>query len=194
MSWLGVRDGIRNSKVKALPMEFVPGAKSSYNQTGFLMLKVIIEKTSGGSFETFLATRIFEPLMMRSVRWGDSQEMIAKRVELYHRWVRGPDGRRVVSPDHVSRDSSTYPGYELAKMIETQSLGAVRLNVASLYPLLYRLEKRGWIRGVWVEKEGQRRRRFYRLTPAGRNNLTAQRGVWRSFVAAINRIALPDHG
>jgi PadR family transcriptional regulator, regulatory protein PadR len=85
-------------------------------------------------------------------------------------------------------------GYEIAKMIETQSLGTVRFNVASLYPLLYRLEKRGWIRGVWVEKEGQRRRRFYRLTPAGRKVLAAQRGVWRTFVAAINRIALPDHG
>ena len=97
--------------MKALQIEFVPGAKSSYNQTGFLMLKMIIEKTSGGSFETFLATRIFEPLKMTSVRWGDSQEIIPKRVELYHRWVRGPDGRRVVSPDHVSGDSSTYPAY-----------------------------------------------------------------------------------
>jgi PadR family transcriptional regulator PadR len=85
-------------------------------------------------------------------------------------------------------------GYEIAKMIETQSEGAVRFKVASLYPLLYRLEKRSWIRGVWVEKEGQRRRRFYRLTPAGRKVLAAQRSIWRSFVAAINRIALPDHG
>jgi PadR family transcriptional regulator, regulatory protein PadR len=85
-------------------------------------------------------------------------------------------------------------GYEIAKMIETQSEGAVRFKVASLYPLLYRLEKRGWIRGVWVEKEGQRRRRFYRLTLAGRKVLAAQRGIWRSFVAAINRIALPEHG
>jgi transcriptional regulator len=84
-------------------------------------------------------------------------------------------------------------GYEIAKQIETQSHGTVRFNVASLYPLLYRLEKRGWIRGTWVEKGGQRRRRFYRLTPAGRKVLAAQRSGWRNFVAAINRIALLDH-
>jgi transcriptional regulator len=83
-------------------------------------------------------------------------------------------------------------GYEIAKQIETRSQGAVRFNVASLYPLLYRLEKRGWIRGTWVEKGG-RRRRFYRLTPTGRRVLAAQRSGWRNFVAAINRIALLDH-
>jgi len=84
-------------------------------------------------------------------------------------------------------------GYEIAKLIETRSEGAVRFNVASLYPLLYRLEKRGWLRGSWVERPGQRRRRFYRLTPAGRKVLAAQRSGWRNFVAAINRIALIDH-
>jgi transcriptional regulator len=84
-------------------------------------------------------------------------------------------------------------GYEIAKLIEARSRGTVRFNVASLYPLLYRLEKRGWIRGTWVEKAGQRRRRFYRLTPAGRKVLAAQRSGWRNFVAAINRIALTDH-
>ena len=83
-------------------------------------------------------------------------------------------------------------GYEIAKIIETRSQGTVRFNVASLYPLLYRLEKRGWIRGAWVEKPGERRRRFYRLTPAGRKVLADQRSGWRNFVAAINRIAL-DH-
>jgi PadR family transcriptional regulator PadR len=84
-------------------------------------------------------------------------------------------------------------GYEIAKAIETQSGGTIRFNVASLYPLLYRLEKRGWIRGTWVEKPAQRRRRFYRLTPAGRKVLATQRSGWRNFVAAINRIALLDH-
>jgi transcriptional regulator len=83
-------------------------------------------------------------------------------------------------------------GYEIAKIIETRSQGTVRFNVASLYPLLYRLEKRGWIRGAWVEKPGERRRRFYRLTIAGRKVLADQRSGWRNFVAAINRIAL-DH-
>jgi DNA-binding PadR family transcriptional regulator len=64
----------------------------------------------------------------------------------------------------------------------------VQLHVASLYPLLYRLEKRGWIHGRWVERSGERRRRFYRLTPAGRRVLAAQRSTWREFVAAINRV------
>jgi transcriptional regulator len=79
-------------------------------------------------------------------------------------------------------------GYEISKLIESRSGGAVKFNVASLYPLLYRLEQRGWIKGRWVEKAGQRRRRFYRLTREGRKMLAAQRDTWREFVAAINRI------
>src|SRR5437868_13748210 len=79
-------------------------------------------------------------------------------------------------------------GYEIGQLIELRSRGALRFNVASLYPLLYRLEKRGWIRGRWVEKAGQRRRRFYRLTPAGKKILAAQREGWRDFVEAIGRI------
>src|SRR5207237_361698 len=67
-------------------------------------------------------------------------------------------------------------------------------RVASLYPLLYRLEKRGWIIGRWVEKAGQRRRRYYRLTPAGSAVLAEQRTGWREFVRAINRIAGFEHG
>ena len=58
-------------------------------------------------------------------------------------------------------------GYELSKLIEARSGGVLTFRVASLYPLLYRLEKRGWIQGRWVEKAGQRRRRYYKLTPAG---------------------------
>ena len=79
-------------------------------------------------------------------------------------------------------------GYEISKLIDARSDGTLRFNVASLYPLLYRLEKRGWIQGRWVEKAGQRRRRYYKLTPAGRKVLAAQRSTWQSFVAAINRI------
>ncbi|HZR24549.1 MAG TPA: PadR family transcriptional regulator [Vicinamibacterales bacterium] len=84
-------------------------------------------------------------------------------------------------------------GYDLSKLIETQSGGAIVFRVASLYPLLYRLEKRGWIVGRWVEKAGQRRRRFYRLTPAGAKVLASQRDTWREFVDAISRIAQVDH-
>lgn len=79
-------------------------------------------------------------------------------------------------------------GYEISKLIEQRSDGAVRFYVASLYPLLYRLEKRGWIQGRWVEKSGQRRRRYYRLTRQGRKVLASQRRGWRVFVEAINRI------
>jgi transcriptional regulator len=79
-------------------------------------------------------------------------------------------------------------GYEISKLIESRSDGVLKFNVASLYPLLYRLEKRGWIKGRWVEKAGQRRRRYYKLTREGRKVLAAQRSGWEEFVAAINRI------
>src|SRR3954465_8195020 len=79
-------------------------------------------------------------------------------------------------------------GAEIGKLIDTRSGGSLTYNVASLYPLLYRLEKRGWIKGQWIEKSGQRRRRYYRITSPGRRVLDAQRSGWKAFVAAINRI------
>src|SRR5215211_2603239 len=79
-------------------------------------------------------------------------------------------------------------GYDIGSLIEQRSGGVLRFNVASLYPLLYRLERRGWIQGRWVEREGQRRRRYYRLTAEGRKVLAAQRNTWREFVEAIGRI------
>jgi transcriptional regulator len=84
-------------------------------------------------------------------------------------------------------------GYELSKLIESRSRGVVSLHVASLYPLLYRLEKRGWIAGRWVEKPRQRRRRFYRLTAAGQKILASQRRSWHEFVNAVNRITGVSH-
>src|ERR1043166_3641754 len=84
-------------------------------------------------------------------------------------------------------------GYEISKLIEARSDGVLKFNVASLYPLLYRLEKRGWIQGRWVEKAGQRRRRYYRLTAEGRKVLAAQRHSWQEFVEAINRITGIEH-
>ena len=84
-------------------------------------------------------------------------------------------------------------GYEIRKLIEARSDGVLKFNAASLYPLLYRLENRGWIEGKWVEKAGSRRRRFYRLTKDGRKALAAQRSIWESFVAAINRVARPEN-
>ncbi len=84
-------------------------------------------------------------------------------------------------------------GYDIGSLIEQRSRGVLRFNVASLYPLLYRLERRGWIQGRWVEKAGQRRRRYYRLTPEGKKVLAAQRNSWREFVEAINRITGIEH-
>ena len=79
-------------------------------------------------------------------------------------------------------------GYDICKLIETRSKGELRFHVASLYPLLYRLEKRGWIEGRWVEKAGQRRRRYYKLTAAGRKVLPVHRRTWLAFVEAIRQI------
>lgn len=84
-------------------------------------------------------------------------------------------------------------GYDIARLIEVRSEGAVSFHAASLYPLLYRLERRGWIAGRWVERPGERRRRLYRLTPKGRDVLAAQRSGWQTFVEAINRITATEH-
>jgi transcriptional regulator len=84
-------------------------------------------------------------------------------------------------------------GYEISKLIEARSNGHLKFHVASLYPLLYRLEERGWLQGRWVEKTGQRRRRFYALTPAGRKMLANQRSTWKSFVEAMGLITGIDH-
>jgi PadR family transcriptional regulator, regulatory protein PadR len=82
-------------------------------------------------------------------------------------------------------------GYELCKLIESRSRGAVRFKVASLYPLLYRLERRGWIQGRWVEKAGQRRRRYYRVTAEGRKVLEVQHRSWSAFVEGVRLILEP---
>jgi PadR family transcriptional regulator PadR len=84
-------------------------------------------------------------------------------------------------------------GYELGKLIETSSGGRLVFHLDSLYPLLYRLEERGWIKGAWVEKPGERRRRFYRLTPAGRRVLLQQRKTWDEFVDAVRLVTRGEH-
>jgi len=80
-------------------------------------------------------------------------------------------------------------GYEIAKLIEQRSNGVLQFHAASLYPLLYRLERRGLIKGRWVEKAGERRRRFYKLTAAGQKILAEQRQTWKEFFAALDRVA-----
>jgi PadR family transcriptional regulator, regulatory protein PadR len=84
-------------------------------------------------------------------------------------------------------------GYELSRLIETQSRGVVRVHAASLYPLLYEMERKKWISGRWVEKPGQRRRRYYQLTAAGRRELAAQRNGWVEFARAISLVAGVRH-
>jgi len=84
-------------------------------------------------------------------------------------------------------------GYDIAQLIDTRSGGAISFYAASLYPTLYRLEDRGLIEGRWVERAGQRRRRYYRLTREGRKALASQRSVWLGFVNALNRVARVKH-
>jgi PadR family transcriptional regulator PadR len=80
-------------------------------------------------------------------------------------------------------------GYELARLIDERSHGAISFHAASLYPTLYRMEEKDLIEGRWVEKAGQRRRRYYRLTAAGKKTLASQRNVWENFFDALNRVA-----
>jgi len=79
-------------------------------------------------------------------------------------------------------------GYELGKLIESRSHGRLQFRIGSLYPILCRLEDKGLIIGRWVEKPGERRRRFYRLTSSGRAMLATQRNVWHDFIAAVNQV------
>ena len=90
-------------------------------------------------------------------------------------------------------EDRTRHGYDIARLIEIRSNGALRFHAASLYPLLYRLEQRNWIKGRWVEKAGERRRRMYRLTPTGREVLAEQRSGWQAFVEAVNAITAPGN-
>src|SRR5688572_13910957 len=91
-------------------------------------------------------------------------------------------------------DARARHGYDIAQLIEQRSAGALRFNAASLYPLLYRLERAGWIEGRWMERVDTRRRRVYRITAAGRKRLAEQRRGWKAFVRAIDQISEAGHG
>lgn len=108
---------------------------------------------------------IYSPMFDRELKKGSAELLVLSLLE------------------HQSRH-----GYEISKLIEMRSGGVLSFNVASLYPMLYRLEKKGLIQGRWVEKEGERRRRFYQLTAEGKKVLVAQLSSWKEFVDAINRI------
>ena len=106
-----------------------------------------------------------------------------------HEWKKGSAELLVLS----LLDGRPRHGYDISKLIQLRSGGALKFHVTSLYPLLYRLEQRGWVDGRWVEKSEQRRRRYYALTPEGRKVLRSQRKSWKSFVAAISRVTGIEH-
>jgi len=84
-------------------------------------------------------------------------------------------------------------GYDISKLIQIRSGGALRFHVTSLYPLLHRLEKEGWVEGLWVEKAELRRRRYYKLTPRGRQALRAKQESWKDFVALVSQVTGIEH-
>lgn len=79
-------------------------------------------------------------------------------------------------------------GYEIGKQLELRSGGKLHFRIGSLYPILSRLEDRGLITGRWIERAGERRRRYYKLTTEGRKGLEQQRSVWKEFVLTVNDI------
>jgi len=84
-------------------------------------------------------------------------------------------------------------GYEMARRIEQQTKGALRFTLAALYPMLYRMEQRGWIRGAWETSSNGRRKRCYRLTPAGRKKLSPLRREWAELFRALQRLTKVAH-
>jgi PadR family transcriptional regulator PadR len=90
-------------------------------------------------------------------------------------------------------DARPRHGYELSKLIDARSGGQLTFHIDSLYPLLYRLEERGWIKGSWFERAGERRRRFYKVTAEGRRVLAQQKKTWAAFVEAVRRVTGDEH-
>jgi PadR family transcriptional regulator, regulatory protein PadR len=84
-------------------------------------------------------------------------------------------------------------GYEIARRIERQTQGTLRFTLASLYPLLYRMESRGWLLAAWGETPSGRSRRYYRLTAAGRKKLAPLRREWKELFRALGRLAEASH-
>lgn len=91
-------------------------------------------------------------------------------------------------------DAEPRHGYELGKLIESRSGGRLVFQISSLYPVLCRMEDRGWIKGRWVEKEGQRRRKYYRLTRSGQDALRAKQATWLQFAESVNQVLGLSHG
>jgi PadR family transcriptional regulator, regulatory protein PadR len=106
-----------------------------------------------------------------------------------HEWKKGSAELLVLS---LLEDQPRH-GYDISKLVQIRSGGALRFHVTSLYPLLHRLEKEGWLEGRWVEKSQQRRRRYYRLTPQGRKAPRSKQKSWKDFVAVVSRVTGIEH-
>jgi PadR family transcriptional regulator PadR len=150
---------------------FVADARTLLQHKPPLISSVFFSLTDRRSFSQYMAmSYIASPMLQRELKKGSAELLILSLIE--------------VRPRH---------GYDISKLIERRSEGALRFHVASLYPLLYRLEERGWISGRWVEKAGHRRRRYYRLTAEGHEVLASQKRGWQAFVRAIHRITRAEH-
>jgi transcriptional regulator len=90
-------------------------------------------------------------------------------------------------------DGESRHGYEIGKRIEARSGGTLEFKVSTLYSALYRMENKGWIKGRWVEKQGQRRRCYYTLTRAGQEALDAKRRQWAAFTAVVDDVIGVSH-
>jgi PadR family transcriptional regulator len=138
--------------------------------TSFYTVVSMLAKTNAMSITYMAMTSIDERMFDRELKKGSAELIILSIVETRARH-----------------------GYEISKLIEERSGGQLKFHVASLYPLLYRLEERGWLQGKWVEKSGQRRRRFYSLTAEGRRVLARQRDTWKAFVQAMDLLTGGHH-
>src|SRR5262249_57694053 len=116
--------------------------------------------------------------------WGEGEERGKKKGE------RAPRGGGAAPLTGALRGAPPRHGYEIGQLIARRSDGAINFHVTSLYPTLYRLEDRSLIEGRWVERAGQRRRRYYKLTPAARKTLVRQPGVCAPLFPALNPLPL----
>lgn len=84
-------------------------------------------------------------------------------------------------------------GYQIGRQIEERSGGTLHYTLAALYPLLYRMECRGWLRADWETGDTGKRRRCYRLTARGRKMLKPMRAEWADLFRALRRVARVSH-
>ena len=77
-------------------------------------------------------------------------------------------------------------GYGIAEWIEGVTHDALRVEEGSLYPALYRMAKKGWIKAEWGLSDNNRRAKYYRLTAEGRRQFRDQTSGWQRFAAAVN--------